>query len=553
MRNPGGSVDLERRDETMKRHPRIWWTRLRTALLALLLGLNLNGQAAADAGFDAFEQGDYEAAFKAWQGPAERGKKNAQFYLGYLYDSGQGVEEDNAKAASWYRKAAVQGQSDAQYNLAAMYVNGDGVAKDYVLAYMLFDLAADRDQEALDELNDLLRYMTPLQVARGNRLARLARRGDMAALLGQAESAALSSDEGTTSASWNIWSERDRVALTQRSLVQLGYDPGPVDGDLGGKTKAAIKDFQEKSGLPVDGLVSDPLLEALFVGFDERLKEEEIPYGQGLLWKIEKGETVASHLLGTFHTNDPEVLDLPRAITRAFFRADRVALELEVYSKASYNALGAGMVDGLVIDDGRNLRQIIGRDLYSDVVAALTPYGVQEGVIQQIKPWGIYFLLNATAHDTRGGHGNALFLDLWIGQKAVHHGKPLIGLETAEEQYAVFAGLSEQDQVQLLDSAIAYSSEDGVSSEELKAFYLAGDIEALFRRSIEPARRLGPKAMLAVIKRLLDDRNAVMVERMAPLLAEGNAFIAVGAAHLPGRAGVLQMLVDQGYKVTRVH
>ena len=89
--------------------------------------------------------------------------------------------------------------------------------------------------------------------------------------------------------------------------------------------------------------------------------------------------------------------------------------------------------------------------------------------------------------------------------------------------------------------------------EDLKRLYLAGDLEAVFRRSYEPARRLGPKSMLAVIERLLDDRNAVMVERMTPLLKEGNAFIAVGAAHLPGRAGVLQMLVDQGYKVTRVH
>ena len=250
----------------MKRHPRTWWTRLTVALLALILGLNLNGRALADAGFDAFEQGDYEAAYKAWKAPAERGKKNAQFYLGYLYDSGQGVEEDNAAAAAWYRKAAVQGQSDAQYNLAAMYVNGDGVAKDYVLAYMLFDLAADRDQDALDELNDLLRYMTPLQVARGNRLARLARRGDMAALLSQAETAAFSGEASQTSASWNIWSERERIEMAQRSLVELGYDPGPVDGAMGGRTKAAIKDFQEKAALPMTTFFSSRTYLCLSVG-----------------------------------------------------------------------------------------------------------------------------------------------------------------------------------------------------------------------------------------------------------------------------------------------
>jgi uncharacterized protein YbaP (TraB family) len=44
-----------------------------------------------------------------------------------------------------------------------------------------------------------------------------------------------------------------------------------------------------------------------------------------------------------------------------------------------------------------------------------------------------------------------------------------------------------------------------------------------------------------------------MVERMDGLLQEGDAFVAVGALHLPGRQGILQLLADRGYRVTRVH
>ena len=520
--------------------------------LALVLWSDASTRVWADAAFDAFERGDYETAFEAWSRQAERGNKNAQFYLGYLYDSGQGVAEDNATAAAWYRKAAVQGVASAQYNLAAMYTNGDGVAQDYVLAYMLFDLASEKDSDGATERDALLPLMTPLEIARANRLSRLARGGDMNALLQRAEGAAFAETGASTTASWNIFAPRDLTAMAQRALAELGYDPGPADGLLGTRTEAALRAFQTQAGLPVDGQVDDQVLDALYTAFDSRLKLEEIPYGKGRLWKIERGEAEPSYLFGTFHTNNPDVLDLPRPLTRAFFRADIVALELEIYSQSSYNALSSASVDSLVIDDGRTLRQIVGKDIYSDVVAALTPFGVQENVLQLIKPWGIYHLLTATAQGTRRARGGGLFLDLWLGQKAVHHGKRLVGLESIDEQIGIFAGLSEQEQVELLDSAIALSDEGAITLDALKDLYLKGDLTAIFRKSVEPARRLGPKAMLTMIERLLDDRNKVMVERMTPLLQEGNAFVAVGAAHLPGQAGILQLLVDQGYKVTNI-
>ena len=54
-------------------------------------------------------------------------------------------------------------------------------------------------------------------------------------------------------------------------------------------------------------------------------------------------------------------------------------------------------------------------------------------------------------------------------------------------------------------------------------------------------------------ERLLPRRNHLMVKRMIPRLKEGNAFVAVGCAHLPGDEGMVNLLVEQGYKVTRVY
>jgi uncharacterized protein YbaP (TraB family) len=54
-------------------------------------------------------------------------------------------------------------------------------------------------------------------------------------------------------------------------------------------------------------------------------------------------------------------------------------------------------------------------------------------------------------------------------------------------------------------------------------------------------------------RRLVDDRNQRMVERMQPYLQQGKAFVAVGALHLPGKTGLLERLQQQGYTVTRVY
>jgi TPR repeat protein len=91
-----------------------------------------------------------------------------------MYANGNGVPQDYAEAAKWYRKAAEQGAADAQYTLGGMYEWGDGVPKDDVIAYMWFNLAAAQGtmKEAAAERDTLGARMTPDQIAEAQRLAR---------------------------------------------------------------------------------------------------------------------------------------------------------------------------------------------------------------------------------------------------------------------------------------------------------------------------------------------------------------------------------------------
>ena len=89
---------------------------------------------------------------------AEHGEAIASFTLGSIYESGADrVGRDEAKAATWYRKAAGQGLGTAQHRLALMYRDGRGVSRDTAEAIAWFRKAADRGEaDAQIELGVLL-------------------------------------------------------------------------------------------------------------------------------------------------------------------------------------------------------------------------------------------------------------------------------------------------------------------------------------------------------------------------------------------------------------
>lgn len=92
----------------------------------------------------ALERGDYTAALRVVRPLAQQGYASAQFILGQLYRTGQGVVQDDRVAAEWYKDAAEQGNVAAQNNLALMFYNGMGVPKDHAEAVKWFAMAADQ-------------------------------------------------------------------------------------------------------------------------------------------------------------------------------------------------------------------------------------------------------------------------------------------------------------------------------------------------------------------------------------------------------------------------
>ncbi len=266
-----------------------------------------------------------------------------------------------------------------------------------------------------------------------------------------------------------------------------------------------------------------------------------LPFSQGRLFRIGKPGTTPSHVFGTMHSDDQRVLSLPAPVRQAFDSAETVALELDLGPAAM-----AASMAGMLLTDGRELRDVVGDELYAQTVEAVAGIGMPEMAIRKFKPWGVAMLLSMPPIDS------GRFLDLALYQSAKAQGKTVKGLETAAEQLAVFDGLSEPDQIEILQEALANRHLFDRMFKEMTDAYLQGDLGALVRLN-EKYGAGDSAAGQRLQERLLDKRNKLMVKRLIPLLGKGNIFVAIGALHLPGKNGILYLLKEHGFKVKSVH
>lgn len=140
---------------------------LRGWLLALLLwAWHGSPLAGLDEGLAAYAAGDFEGAAREFAPLAGRGDALAQYHLGLLCEEGQGVTRNPVAARQWYLKAATQGNADAMFALGQIYAGGIGVKREVVLAYHLFDLAANgRHRLAAQERDRLAGSMSAEELA----------------------------------------------------------------------------------------------------------------------------------------------------------------------------------------------------------------------------------------------------------------------------------------------------------------------------------------------------------------------------------------------------
>lgn len=261
---------------------------------------------------------------------------------------------------------------------------------------------------------------------------------------------------------------------------------------------------------------------------------------ESLLWQINKGSLKPSYIFGTIHSEDQRVMNLIPVISKHLKNADNVAFEMLMDMPTMTKSANAMFVFG-----DQTLDKLVDKDLFAQIVKALKPYQIPSSMVKYLKPWAVVLMLNMPPSKTGD------FLDLHLYKLAQQFKLPTYGLEKVDEQLAVFEVMPVKDQVFLLKETFKQLQDIPDLLEKMLKLYLQADLTALLNFS-NTAMDTNNVVIKDLYKRLIDDRNLKMVNRMEKLLDKGNAFIAIGALHLPGKNGILQLLKQRAYIVKAI-
>jgi hypothetical protein len=248
-----------------------------------------------------------------------------------------------------------------------------------------------------------------------------------------------------------------------------------------------------------------------------------------------------THLFGTLHLDDERVTALAPPVASAFDGARVLVIEL-LNDEASVTRFRRAMMSG-----EPPLRDRLGEG-YAEVAKALDAHDVPRAKQARLTTWAALLVLLQPVE--RQG----IILDHVLAIRAQAQGKQVAALETVDEQIEAFAGLREEGQVALLEDAARHQDRIHAAVRPLLEAYLVRDLAAMDRINREamgddPALREDHAELL---ERVLYARNRRFVERIAPYIDRGGAFVAFGALHLYGTEGVPATLASRGYTVRRV-
>ena len=264
------------------------------------------------------------------------------------------------------------------------------------------------------------------------------------------------------------------------------------------------------------------------------------------LWTV-RGEHNTVYLLGSIHVLRPGDGDLPRAALEAYADAEQLVMEIDLDDPevADPAALLGTMQRAALLPEGESLRRVLGDD-YAAVAERARESGLELATLDGFAPWFVATLLLQLELVQRGFQPE-LGIEQQLTDRAVRDGKPIEGLETAEQQFAVLAGLPLPEQKRFLLMTLAEAERIDAEIEDLLAAWRSGDAEAL-----EDMLAAAFDEFPELYRPLTEDRNRAWVERLDELLDDRDDYlVVVGALHLVGRHSVVDLLRQRGHTVTQ--
>ncbi len=276
----------------------------------------------------------------------------------------------------------------------------------------------------------------------------------------------------------------------------------------------------------------------------------EMPVEFSLLYRISgPGLDRPSYLFGTIHIIPDDDFFLTENTKKAFESAERVVFEIDMEEMMDLGTQ-LTLMSKAMMDGGLTLRDLLDEADYALVKAHFEKMGLPLFLFERFKPM---FLTIFATTDMEGGspfaaQAGMVSYEMVLMDMARQAGKEIDGLETAAYQMSLFDSIPYSEQAKMLVESIRQLEADTAQHkglEQLYQWYKEGNIERLQQAIATDEQGLGPYEELLLIR-----RNENWIPVMERMMREGPTFFAVGAGHLGGPKGVVNLLRRAGYELT---
>jgi uncharacterized protein len=253
-----------------------------------------------------------------------------------------------------------------------------------------------------------------------------------------------------------------------------------------------------------------------------------------LIWQYNiEGGLSKNYLIGTMHAKDGRIFKNVENYYRIIHDCDIFATEFPLDDAEAVN-----IQQYMMLPEGESLQKLLSAKFYDKMgIFMKQKLGVDMAQFNHFSP---FFLTNLLTESVLN-NDNFLSLDESLWQFAKNDGKILRGIETFDEQLEILKKMTLTDQIKGLKDIVGHHARFRKQLEKMIKCYEKQDILKLFH--------LAKKSTKSSRKLMLYDRNKIMTGRIIDLCKENTLCAAIGAGHLAGKKGVLNLLKMNGFEV----
>lgn len=290
-------------------------------------------------------------------------------------------------------------------------------------------------------------------------------------------------------------------------------------------------------------------------------KYKVIGDGKAIIWEV-KSDTSTVYLVGSIHVAKEDTYPLKSVLMNSFNKSDILAVEMDMVEYQKNLPLQFYILNYYTYDDGSTIKDHLTEETFNLLDEYLNNTkikGVSKSTAYNYKPVMLYSLISTQIYED-AGYKSKYGIDLFFLNEAYKRKMEIVEIESAYFQVELLTELSDELQELLLLSTLMESEEKQLKSVEkmLKA-WIDGNYSE-FEKMLNETENPNIDSMTDEEKEIYEEynqkfyinRNIAMTDKVEEFL-KGNkdVFYVVGSAHMFGDSGIVKLLEDRGYTVTK--